>query len=200
MWQAAVAGLVLLQSACASHGVSIELANGTRDEIATRVQLQRLLERYDLEEYLFTQRVRIDREQVPHSHPVLTLHTRHVDEDDLQLSTFLHEQLHWYLESRRVQTWRAIAELKRMYPDAPWGFPEGARDQHSTYLHLLVNQLEYEALSGVIGENRADDAFRFWRDDHYTWIYQNVLEDGALLHQVLERHHLSLGQHAGRSN
>ena len=29
------------------------------------------------------------------SHPVLTLHTRHRRDDDLLLSTFLHEQLHW---------------------------------------------------------------------------------------------------------
>lgn len=33
---------------------------------------------------------------IPYSHPVLTLHTRHLKDDLALLSTFVHEEYHWY--------------------------------------------------------------------------------------------------------
>ncbi|HEX7048342.1 MAG TPA: hypothetical protein VF275_12295 [Gammaproteobacteria bacterium] len=182
---------LMSQASCASHALSIALVNGTDDEIAVRDQLERLQERYDLEPYLFTYKVHVDRTQVPHSHPVLTLHTRHAGENDLLLSTFLHEQIHWYLSGRLMQVNAAIAELQRLYPQVPAGFPEGARNARSSYLHLIVNQLEYHALADVIGKERADAAFEFWRDDHYTWIYQKIFEDGRAIDALLARHNLN---------
>lgn len=187
------AAILLLFSAPANadEKLSIELANGSDDEIVVREQLEGFLLQYELEPYLFTKRVRVDRTQVPHSHPVLTLHTRHANEDDLQLSTFLHEQLHWHLSERAAETDAAIEELRQAYPRVPAGFPEGARDTNSTYLHLLVNRLEYHALSGLVGKQRADEAFAFWRNDHYTWIYQTVFEDGPAIDALLARHGLT---------
>jgi hypothetical protein len=59
------------------------------------VQGMRFLDKYDLTPWLFTRAVVIDDDATPHSHPVLTLHTRHLRDDLLLLSTFIHEQSHW---------------------------------------------------------------------------------------------------------
>src|SRR5882724_2292620 len=84
----------------AATPISIELKNNTDRERQTKAQLERLLSTYDLGKYTFTQNVIIDEKSIPHSHPILTLHTRHLHSDDQLLSTYVHEQLHWYLEGR----------------------------------------------------------------------------------------------------
>ena len=81
-------------SARASNAINIELKNGTDVERETKVQLERLLKSYDLQKYTFTRHMLIDEQDTPHSHPVLTLHARHNNSDDLLLSTYVHEQLH----------------------------------------------------------------------------------------------------------
>src|SRR5436309_15051543 len=81
----------------AADPIQIELAHGSAAEVRTADQLQRLLERFNVEPWLFTRRVMIDERAIPHSHPVLTLHTRHLDRDDVLLSTFVHEQHHVWL-------------------------------------------------------------------------------------------------------
>ncbi|HEX6928795.1 MAG TPA: hypothetical protein VF267_06075, partial [Gammaproteobacteria bacterium] len=188
----ALAIAVLLPLSCATGGgLSVQVVNGTDDEIAVRDQLTRFQDAYDLEPFLFTRQVRIDHTRVPFSHPVLTLHTRHLDDDDLQLSTLLHEQFHWYLDKRSRRVEPAISKLREMYPFAPSGFPKGARDKHSTYLHLLVNRLEYRALVSLVGRQRADKAFAFWRNDHYTWIYEHVIRDGPAIDALLAKHALT---------
>jgi len=68
-----------------------------------------------------------------------------------------------------------MTELKRRYPQAPIGFPEGANDEYSTYLHLLVNWLEIEAASQFMARERAEEIARKKR--YYRWIYRTVLSD-----------------------
>ena len=71
---------------------------------------------------------------------MLTLNTQLYDPDEI-LCEYLHEPMHWYTERLGCAGPASplIAELKRRYPAAPVGFPEGANDEYSTYLHLLVN-------------------------------------------------------------
>src|ERR1700746_2589308 len=61
--------------------VEIELRHNTPNEQATADQLRRLLTKFDVSPWLFTGRVLIDEQAIPHSHPVLTLHTRHLAQD-----------------------------------------------------------------------------------------------------------------------
>src|SRR5687768_11798227 len=85
-------------SVAAQSGLKITLANSTPAEQQTRDQLERLLKTYDLSKWIITRSVMIDEKTaIPHSHPVLTLNTRHVKDDELMLSTFVHEQMHWFL-------------------------------------------------------------------------------------------------------
>jgi len=81
-------------------------------EMQTKSQLQKLLAQYDLSRFIFTKEIIIDREAIPHSHPVLTLHTRHLKDDELFLSTFVHEQIHWFFTQHQDQTEQAVKELR----------------------------------------------------------------------------------------
>jgi hypothetical protein len=133
----------------------------------------------------------IDERAIP-SHPVLTLHTRHVENDQQLLSTFVHEEIHWHLVAKAEQTQSAISDLMKMYPSVPSGGREGARDTASTYLHLIVNYLEFQAMKELVGDRQAEDVFEFWSTDHYTWIYRTVLSDETKIGEVVARHGLSI--------
>lgn len=175
-----------------SGEVTILLENGTRDEGRTRDQLQRLLDRHDLSKWIVTRRVRIDRDTIPHSRPVLTLHTRWLWSDDLLLSTFLHEQIHWHQDRHRRQMRAAIRDLREVFPEVPVGRPEGDEDEYSTYLHLVTTYLEYQAVREVLGDERARRVIEYLADDHYTWIYRQVLDHEEKIGAVVERHGLNI--------
>ena len=160
----------------AQTNLEIALKHGSKGELQTRDQLQRLIKTYDLAKWTFTSSILIDEEVIPHSHPVLTLSTRHLKDDELLLSTFVHEQAHWFLTQNQKATEDAKKELRVMFPKVPIKPPEGASDEESTYLHLIVIYLEYRADRELLGELKARQIMEFWATDHYTWIYKTVLE------------------------
>jgi len=107
----------------------ITLKNNTPAEAKTKAQLERLAMTYDLHKWIFTQKIEIDENATPHSHPVLTLSARHVKDDELLLSTFVHEQTHWHFVNNEKLTDAALKDLKVMFPQVPKQGPEGARDE-----------------------------------------------------------------------
>jgi len=143
---------LLLHTASSAQGtkeqvkISVKHDNDA-SELQTKSQLQKLLAQYDLSKFIFTIEIIIDRNTIPHSHPVLTLHTRHLKDDELLLSTFVHEQIHWFLTQHQEQTEQAVKELRTIFPKVPFGFREGADSEDSTYLNLLVNTLEYRSVA-----------------------------------------------------
>jgi len=177
-------------SSYAQDKLDISLKSGSQAEVQTKAQLQRLLTTYDLSKWIFTKSILIDEKSIPHSHPVLTLHTRHLKDDDLLLSTFAHEQLHWFLVQKDKETEEAIKELHVLFPKVPIGFPAGSDDERSTYLHLLVNYLEYRADRELMGELRARQVMEFWASDHYTWVYKTVLERTRDIGNIAFKHKL----------
>ena len=168
--------LFLSNASFAQSNIDIALKQGSKEEEQTKAQLQRLLKAYDLTKWIFTKAVLIDEKSIPHSHPVLTLSTRHLKDDELLLSTFVHEQIHWLLTQNHKNTEEAKKELRVLFPKVPVSFPEGASDEESTYLHLVVIYLEYRADRELFGELKARQIMEFWASDHYTWIYKTVLE------------------------
>lgn len=181
---ALTAGLALIAFAPEAHALCapqeplrIVLARDTPAERDTRAQLERLVATYDVSRWIFTCDVVIDESRLPHSHPVLTLHTRHLLDDDLLLSTFLHEQLHWRLVQRPSATDQAVEVLQGEFPDLPIGFPAGSQDAWGNYVHLIIGLLEWSALKTVIGEMRARAVITFWSQDHYTAIYGAILDN-----------------------
>jgi hypothetical protein len=177
----------------ATAEVEISLAHGTAKEAATRDQLQRLLKAYDLSDWLWTRKVIIEGGAIPHSHPVLTLSTRHLDDDLLLLSTFVHEEYHWYESKRPRPTSDAIADLKVKYPGLPVGGQDGASDEESSYLHVIVCYAEWQKMKALVGVDRARRVMDFWAGDHYRAIYRLVLDNEGAVGEIVNRHKLFPG-------
>jgi hypothetical protein len=177
-----------------NEGIRIDLDLDHARREAERVQdmLLALRRRHDLTRYEYTRIVRIVPGSDTFSHPMLTLGNRFADNEDLLLSTYLHEQMHWYLWYLGTPEYDPVApffdELVRRYPEAPTELPDGARSYESTYLHLVINWLEVAATSEFIGRVRACAVAETQRT--YRWIYRTVLRDWDLLGELFERHGL----------
>jgi hypothetical protein len=171
-------------------GSTIDLAHGTDRERQTKAALERVLAAYDLRKYTFTRRVIIEQGAINHAFPALTLNTRFADSPDELLSSYIHEQLHWHLRERGTHQQEAVAELRRAYPGAPIGLPEGAENAFSTYGHLIDCYLEIQADRELIGPERTAAVIR--NKGHYTWIYKTVLQDEDKIAGVVRRHRLEV--------
>lgn len=182
--------LVLLTACVSGRGgndaVEIRLAHGSEKERAKAAQVQRLIDTYDLSKWTFTRTVVVDETaRISHSHPVLTLDVPDpLYPDDAVLAEYVHEQIHWLETDRPVATAAAIAAFRQMYPDAPSRGPEGARNLESTYLHILVCHLEFEAMKELVGEERARKAMQ---KPYYRWVYRTVLADHERIKDVVKR-------------
>lgn len=188
-----VSVLFLCLNISAQDEIKVSLKNRSRAEQQTKEQLERLLKTHDLSKWIFTKSIEIDEKAIPHSHPVLTLHTRHLNDDELLLSTFVHEQIHWFLTDKADDTTKAIKQFREMFPKVPAKGPEGARDEDSTYLHIAVIYLEYRADRELMGELKAKQVMDFWAGDHYTWIYKTVLERPRNIGNVMFKYNLIPG-------
>jgi hypothetical protein len=71
-------------------------------------------------------------------------------------------QRHWGILRDWVPTELAIADLRKLFPTVPAGGTAGARDEYSTYLHLLVCYLEQQADLRVLGELKTKPVMDFW--------------------------------------
>ena len=182
--------LALTASAFAADPISIKLAHNAGRERQTSEQLQKVISSYDLSKYTFTREVVIEERAMNHAFPVLTLNVRFADSPDELLSSYVHEQLHWYLRDHDAQQKAAIDELRQMYPNAPVGLPEGADSAYSTYGHLVDCYLEIQADRELIGPKRTDEVIR--NKPWYTWIYKTILRDEDKIRGVVQEHNLEL--------
>ena len=127
----------------ANEIVSFSLSNNSLSEQAKKEQISRVISTYDLEKWWFTQSIIIDENaRSPFSHPILTLGVSRPNADLSALSQLIHEQIHWFEDPRKVEVKNSVSVLKLLYPNVPVGYPEGARDELSTYLHIAVCLLE----------------------------------------------------------
>ncbi|MDL2344468.1 hypothetical protein QOL99_09910 [Deinococcus sp. MIMF12] len=107
------------------------------------------------------------------------------DTKDRLLGIYIHEQLHQYLDLQSEETLAAVEVLRNLYPEVPVGGTEGAMNEFSTYLHLILCTLELDAMALLIGEARYRDlkaAPRFYR-----FIWRTVLEDTEPLRDLIRR-------------
>ena len=177
-WAMGLAIGVLALPACADgqgSDLHVQLEHETSAEARMQEELEAMLVAYDLDPWIMTREVVIDERSIPHSHPVLTIHTRHLGDEMHLLTTFVHEQLHW-LEDARPDEWRAaMADFQEAFPQVPPTDQGGARDDESTYRHLLVCDMELQAMEALVGEDRAREVLA--EITHYEWIYERVLGD-----------------------
>jgi hypothetical protein len=170
--------------------IAIELCQNTNDAKAVRRRLRSLMRRFDLSPLMTTARIRVNADVIPHSHPILTLNTRWANDSPRLLADLLHEQIHWWLSGRLNKLDRALTILRTRYRDVPVGRPEGADDLYSTYLHLVVNWLEFTALARYLGIERARTILA--GQTHYRWVYRTVLRDAGAIGSILARSGLRL--------
>lgn len=198
-----------LVSLCAASATQAQDATQTsitfvaEEEERARVQLERILARYDLDPWMFTRRVQIATGGDPRSHPILTLNTDYLDSDAMQLSVFLHEQAHWFVSEsvphrapeNATDEVPVIQELRGMYPDPP------ASVDYGSYAHLIVAWVELDALVELLGEEEARrlllekvdrlvDEPLSDVDQRYGWYNIRVLEDSQEIGSILARHDL----------
>lgn len=182
--------LVTYNPVSAQEGVLISTVNESESEQQIAGRLAGLLREYDVEKWIFTRKINIDQNAYsPHSHPVLTLTTRYMNDTEL-LSSFIHEQLHWFEEENAEAREAAVADFMELYPNAPDRPPEGSRGLYSTYLHLIVCFLEYEAMKELVGTEAATESLA--SRTYYRWVYRTVLEDNGRIKEVTEKHGLTL--------
>lgn len=168
------------------HIIWIGLAHGSKAEALMAAELRALNRQYDLEPWILTRRILIDENKLPHSHPVLTIHTRHIGDALGLLATLVHEQLHWLEEDPWLEGFRAaMTDFEELFPDVPSSVAGGARDDQSTYRHLLVCDMEYQAMTALVGETAARETLGQFT--HYEWIYDKVLNDPQI-REVALRH------------
>ena len=168
-------GLLFSFCAFASDTIDIQTSHHSARELQEKSELEQIIKKYDVSKYTFTKKVVIEERAMNHAFPTLTLNVHFLGSDDELLSSFLHEQLHWYLAQHRMAMEDAVSRLKMMYPHAPVGLPEGADTEYSTNGHLIDCYLEIQADRQLIGPERTEKVIK--NKPWYTWIYKTILQD-----------------------
>ena len=168
--------------------LKIHTANGLPAEEQRKEQMLRLAKQYDLAKYTITRDILIERGAINHSYPVLTLNLRFLNDDDLALSAYVHEQGHWLLmERNRAENPRLFEDLQRTFPNLDYRVPDGDGELKSSYFHIAVCMLEWQAMEELVGPERARKVIEWKRKDHYKGIYALLLDRREQVEAVLNR-------------
>jgi hypothetical protein len=169
--------------------LNLRTKRGAPCEERTRQEVERLASKFDLGKYTVTRDIMIEQGAMAHSYPELTMNCRFLRDDDLLLSQYIHEQGHWLLmERHRVQMPRLFDDLQRLVPNLPVQPPKGDSNERSSYFHLAVIMLEWQALEDLVGPERAHRVMEWKRGDHYTAIYSAVLDKRRDMEKLLLRY------------
>jgi len=172
--------------------LNIKTKHGLPMEEQRKEQMERLAKQYDLKKYTITRDILIERGAMNHSYPVLTLNLRFLDNDDLALSAYVHEQGHWVLmERHRAENPVLFEDLQRPFPNLETRVPEGDGELRSSYFHIAVCMLEWHAMESLVGLERARRVIEWKQGDHYKAIYSTVLNHRDQVESVLGRNRVS---------
>lgn len=192
----ALAALMLAAAILAAQTpkLNIRTKNGLPREEERKQQMERLARQYDLSKYTFTRDIIIERGAINHSSPVLTLNLRFLDDDDLALSAYVHEQGHWYLmERNRIDNPSLQEDLQRNFPSLDYHQPQGDGELRSSYFHIAVCMLEWQAMEELVGPKRARRVIEWKQGDHYKGIYSLLLNQRERVESILNQHHVKWG-------
>ncbi len=156
----------------------------TKETLKTKALMEDFEARYDLSPYLFTKSVKIKPNVIPHSHPMLTLNTFWNNSPKHLLSTFIHEQAHWFLNWSDARKYGVVHRaFMDWYPNLPKDRTQIASNTYSTYTHLAVCWLELQGLKGYLGQSVAYETLRSFK--HYGWIFNKVIEDEGKIENLM---------------
>lgn len=168
--------------------LNIKTKHGLPIEEQRKEQVERLAKQYDLKKYTITRDIIVERGAMNHSYPVLTLNLRFLDNDDLALSAYVHEQGHWVLmERHRAENPALFEDLQRNFPNMEIRVPEGDGELRSSYFHIAVCMLEWQAMEDLVGTERARKVIEWKQGDHYKAIYSKLLNHREQVESVMVR-------------
>ena len=168
--------------------LNIKTKHGLPMEEQRKEQMERLAKQYDLKKYTVTRDIVIERGAINHSSPVLTLNLRFLDNDDLALSAYVHEQGHWVLmERHRGGNPQLFEDLQRAFPNLDYRMPGGDGELRSSYFHIAVCMLEWQAMEELVGAERARKVIEWKEKDHYKAIYALLLNQREQVESVMNR-------------
>jgi hypothetical protein len=180
--------LLVARAAAQTPELNIKTKHGLPVEEQRKEQMERLAKQYDLKKYTITRDIVIERGATNHSYPVLTLNLRFLDNDDLTLSAYVHEQGHWVLmERHRGENPALFEDLQRTFPNMETRVPEGDGELRSSYFHIAVCMLEWQAMEDLVGLERARKVIEWKQGDHYKAIYTTLLNHREQAEGVLGR-------------
>src|SRR6266478_6545185 len=169
--------------------LNIRTKHGVPMEEQRKEQMERLARPYDLKKFTLTPDIMIDRGAMNHSYPLLTLNLRFLDNDDLALSAYVHEQGHWVLmERHRADNPAFFEDLQRTFPNMESRVPGGDGELRSSYFHIAVCMLEWQAVEDLVGAERARKVIEWKKGDHYKAIYSTLLNHREQVESVLNTH------------
>jgi hypothetical protein len=191
-WNLAAVLLFAAIAVAETPKLNIRAKNGLPGEEQRKQQMQRLARQYDLSKYTITRDILIERGAINHSHPVLTLNLRFLDDDDLALSAYLHEQAHWLITDRHPHDAPDLfRDLQQSFPNLDYHVPEGDGELRSSYFHIAVCMLEWQAMEELVGPKRALREMDWKQKDHYKAIYALVLANREKVETILSRHKIT---------
>jgi len=157
-------------------------------EEQAKLQVMRLAQQYNLKKYTITRDILIERGVIPHSKPTLTLNLRFLDNDDLALSSYVHEQGHWVLTERGPRMNRPLLDdLLQAFPGLDYRQPNGDGEEIGSYYHIAVCMLEWQAMEALVGPERARKTVEWKSHDHYKAIYAIDLARRPIVEGILMR-------------
>ncbi len=172
--------------------LKIKTKHGTPAEERRKAQMEHLAKQYDLAKYTITRDIIIEAGAINHSSPVLTLNLRFLDNDDLALSAYVHEQGHWWLmERNRLDNPQLFEDLHRAFPNLNYERPDGDGELKSSYFHIAVCMLEMQAMEALVGQERALKVAQWKQNDHYKAIYALVLTQRERVEAILKAHRVA---------
>jgi hypothetical protein len=169
--------------------LNVKTKHGTPLEEQRKDQIERLAKQYDLKRYTITRDINVEQGAMNHSSPVLTLNLRFLDNDDLALSAYVHEQGHWVLmERHRMDMQPLFSDLQNTFPNLDVTPPHGDGQLRSSYYHLVVCMLEWQAMEELVGQERARKVIEWKQGDHYIDIYKAIMDRREQAEAIMKRY------------
>ena len=165
-------------------GITVEEIEPNKMTAITKQNLLHLAQVYELSPFLYTKRVQLQTNAVPHSHPVILLNTKYAEQPKKLLSVFLHEQMQWWFTQHGFRATMAVKDLSKIYPKAPVAKNSTV---NATYIRLMVCYLEYRALAHYLGEKEARAIILTLKtkDKLHPWSYTQALNKNTPIKKVL---------------
>lgn len=160
-----------------------------RETALTKQNFFHLIQIYELRPFLYTYRINVEANVPARSHPVLTLNTKYASSPHKILAQWLHQEFHWWANSKPSHVRKAMQELKEIYPQIPHAKTETDK---LSYLHFIINSLEYQALTHLLGQKEAKTIIKEMVEEekHYQWVYETVLEQDLRIKKILMKNQL----------